>query len=454
MKITSVAGASLQSAVGSGNIRQPQPESTGTPAYEIELSGTQKATQEKIAPALKDRRGSLLGYDLDREATRAMKASSQTQTPLWEITATEMSMDVLSSRNGDVSAGISMGILPSIYAQTKNFDTEVTARQAKFLQAEQNIQAEGAQGFLRYNRMYAGMAKEASESINAGTIEQWKKAGQWSAQLDSFYQTAKDYADKLQAKSGVLIGVDLPYKSTEHLAGANRINAAYLGSYAQVGVNLLNFMAGHQEAEDIWVKAVQGSYQDAEALYGALEEQGHADIAAALQENTQTARTKFGSGTMKLDKSVAQFSYHNDMGEVWRQSVGEDAYNRFAAKFGLQDAKITYSGKELASIAKEAPGNLADLKANPQKRDVSGHIEDNKEKAAAPKQADNTEEQIAALQDKIKRIQQQISALKKNPSLSQEELTRQTQNYQKQIETYKRQIMDIKIQQMERQKYN
>ncbi len=44
MKITSVAGASLQSAVGSGNIRQPQPESTGTPAYEIELSGTQKAT--------------------------------------------------------------------------------------------------------------------------------------------------------------------------------------------------------------------------------------------------------------------------------------------------------------------------------------------------------------------------------------------------------------------------
>ncbi len=333
MKITSVAGASLQSAVGSGNIRQPQPESTGTPAYEIELSGTQKATQEKIAPALKDRRGSLLGYDLDREATRAMKASSQTQTPLWEITATEMSMDVLSSRNGDVSAGISMGILPGIYAQTK------------------------------------------------------------------------EYADKLQAKSGGLIGVDLPYKSTEHLAGANRINAAYLGSYAQVGVNLLNFMAGHQEAEDIWVKAVQGSYQDAEALYGALEEQGHADIAAALQENTQTARTKFGSGTMKLDKSVAQFSYHNDMGEVWRQSVGEDAYNRFAAKFGLQDAKITYSGKELASIAKEAPGNLADLKANPQKRDASGHIEDNKEKAAAPKQADNTEEQIAALQDKIKRIQ-------------------------------------------------
>lgn len=456
MKIDTTLGAAMQTSIANNeHIPSQKTEISTTPAYQVELTGTVHDTTSKIAAAISNRRSSLGAYNsMDLETAKAMKTSSQTQKPQWEITATEMSMDLLNGRSGDISAGVSMGILKNLYTLTKNFDTDVVARQEKFMQAANNIQSEGAQEFLRYNKMYAGIAKEASEGNNAGTIEKWKKAGQWSADLDQFYQAAKDYADKLQAKSGILIGVDLKYKATEHLSGANSINAAYLGSYAQVGVNLLNFMANHQNAEDIWVKAVQGNYQDADALYSALNEQGHADIATSLQNSIQSARDKIYSGTMKLDKSVAQFSYNTDMGEIWRQSIGETSFSDFTAKFGLKNVKIIYTAKELAAIANDSPENLADLQANPQLRDENGFIVDNQSQPAKHSQTNAVDEQIAALQDKIKRIQKQISALQKNPHLSPEELTHQTQNYQKQIETYQRQISDIKIQQLERQKYS
>ena len=456
MKIDTTLGAAMQTSIANNeHIPSQKTEISTTPAYQVELTGTVHDTTSKIAAAISNRRSSLGAYNsMDLETAKAMKTSSQTQKPQWEITATEMSMDLLNGRSGDISAGVSMGILKNLYTLTKNFDTDVIARQEKFMQAANNIQSGGTQEFLRYNKMYAGIAKKASEGNNAGTIEKWKKAGQWSADLDQFYQAAKDYADKLQAKSGILIGVDLKYKATEHLSGANSINAAYLGSYAQVGVNLLNFMANHQNAEDIWVKAVQGNYQDADALYSALNEQGHADIATSLQNSIQSARDKIYSGTMKLDKSVAQFSYNTDMGEIWRQSIGETSFSDFTAKFGLKNVKIIYTAKELAAIAKDSPRNLADLKANPQLRDENGFIVDNQSQPAKHSQTNAVDEQIAALQDKIKRIQKQISALQKNPHLSPEELTHQTQNYQKQIETYQRQISDIKIQQLERQKYS
>ncbi|SDG14593.1 hypothetical protein SAMN05216584_102220 [Selenomonas sp. WCT3] len=455
MKIDSIAnvpgtGMKYQSPV---TVKQEDP--MATPAYTVEIASTRKEEAAKIAPTLADKRGQLLSDStlMDREATRAMKASSQTQTPLWEITATDISMDLLSNRNGDTSAGVYMGILRSSYGWTKNFDADVVARQEKFFQAADNIQQGGAKTFLQYNQLYAGITQAAAERSNEGTIEGWKKDGQWSASLEKFYQEAKDYASTLQGKSGVLLAVDLVYKSPQHLNAANDIEASNLGSMAHVGVNLLNFMANHQEGEAIWIKAVQGEYKDADELYAALTEDGHEDLAAALQANIEEARSHIGSGSMKLDKSVGQFSYKANMGELWRETVGEEAYQDFAQKLGLSETKVRFSAKDLAAIAQRGKEGLADLRANPQKRDENGFLVDNKEDQDEPVAKNKQgEEQIAALREKIQRLRQQISALHKNFNLSPEAIEKQAATYQKMINTYQQQIADIQLQQLEQQR--
>ena len=456
MKINNMVNTAIQPVIDNHeSAHNSKSADLATPAYKIELTGTNSDTNTKIKPVLNDMRINLGGQnDACHEEAMAMKKSIMTQKPLLEITATEMSMDLLSNRNGDVSAGIYLGILKTIYAGTNHFDSDVVTKQENFLQVANNINSEGEKGFLRYNKMFASIAKEATEATNEGTIEKWIKDGTWSESLEKIYQNAKAYASELQEKSGVLIGVDFKYKSTEYLSGANNISSAYLGSFAQVGVNLLNFMSQHHEAESVWVKAVQGEYNDSVALYDALKKQGYGDIAAALQENINNSRNNFNSGAMKLDDSVAQFSYSRNMGELWRESIGEDGYKLFTDRFNLHSVSITYTAKDLADIADEASENFAALRKNPIQRDKSGIIADNKKDSVEQKHANGIDEQIAALQDKIKRIRQQMSALLKNPSLSPEELTQKTQNYQKQIDTYQRQIMEIKIQQMERQKYS
>ena len=154
MKIDTTLGAAMQTSIANNeHIQSQKTESSTTPAYQVELTGTVHDTTSKIAAAISDRRSSLGAYNsMDLETAKAMKANSQTQKPQWEITATEMSMDLLNGRSGDISAGVSMGILKDIYSLTKNFNANVVARQEKFMQAANNIQSGEHRNFCATTR--------------------------------------------------------------------------------------------------------------------------------------------------------------------------------------------------------------------------------------------------------------------------------------------------------------
>ena len=317
----------------------------------------------------------------------------------------------------------------------------------KYFQAASAIEQGGVSTFRKLNLEFASVAYVANLQDRDYLANKDIAKGRYTREE---YAQAQSFAAKLQNKAGVFVQAS---------SGDGPFSYSYNGTIASVGVKCLNIMAGHEEAEAIWLKAVQGKYQNNEEVTAALQAGGFNEAAEDYTSFLRSHTTR----RLTMD-DIMQAKFGQGDSTIWNAAVGREKYAAFQAQYG-GNGHFTYTAKQIsqaylngqqeAEIIHKATSDRepSDFYVTEDGRVIKRNAPQKESNEAENKKSSSAEAQINALQEKIKRIRQQLSALHKNPNLSPEEQTRQTENYQKQIETFQRQIMDIKIQEMERQKH-
>ena len=318
----------------------------------------------------------------------------------------------------------------------------------KYFQAAFAVEQGGASTFRKLNLEFASVAYVANRQDRDYLADKDIAKGIYTREE---YVKAQGFTAKLQNKAGVFVQAS---------SGDGTFSYSYNGTIASVGVKCLNIMASHEEAEAVWINAVQGKYQNNGEVTAALKAGGFTeaaeDYAAFLGSHTTRRLTM---------ADMMQAGFEQEDSTIWNAAVGRDKFAAFQAQYG-GNGHFTYTAKQLsqayqngqqeAELIHKATSDRdpSDFYVTEDGRAIKRNAQQKESSEGENKRSSSAEAQINALQEKIKRIRQQLSALHKNPNLSPEEQTRQSENYKKQIETFQRQIMDIKIQEMERQKHD
>ena len=191
--------------------------------------------------------------------------------------------------------------------------SEANERFEKYRNVARKIRAGGEETFRWYNLKFAGMAAYANTFYMDGELQKRIARGHTTVEE---YTRAKSYASELQNRAGVFVAPDFSVPSENYAEG---IRYTYNGSLANIGVKLLDFMARHREAGDVWVKAAQGAYKNHSEILTALKDAGLDDTAAAYHEFVNAATNK----NYTMDKAMKR-TFSHEVGGFWDAVISDD----------------------------------------------------------------------------------------------------------------------------------
>ena len=216
--------------------------------------------------------------------------------------------------------------------------SEANERFEKYRNVAQKIRAGGEETFRWYNLKFAGMAAHANTFYMDGELQ--KRIARGHTTMEE-YTRAKSYASELQNRAGVFVAPDFSVPSENYAEG---IRYTYNGSLANIGVKLLDFMARHREAGDVWVKAAQGAYKNHSEILTALKDAGLDDTAAAYHEFVHDATNK----NYTMDKAMTR-TFSHEVGGFWDAVISDDnVYGRLQRSIrGGDTSPMRYTQSEM-----------------------------------------------------------------------------------------------------------
>ena len=120
---------------------------------------------------------------------------------------------------------------------------------------EENIAKGGKKAMLEYNLMFAGTAAYATVQVTDGYATKFIEKEIYTQDQ---YNKIKIFATDLQNKSGVFVSPSFDWKN----ATGSEIKYSYMGALCSIGVDKLDFMESHREADEIWTQLAQGAYKN------------------------------------------------------------------------------------------------------------------------------------------------------------------------------------------------
>ncbi len=302
---------------------------------------------------------------------------------------------------------------------------------------EENIAKGGKKAMLEYNLMFAGTAAYANAQVTDGYAKDFIEKGIYT---QAQYDKIKNFATDLQNKAGVFVSPNFDWEN----ATGSQIKSSYMGALCTIGVNKLDFMANHREADEIWTQLAQGAYKNNRELLQALHDGGYDDTAKAYAKQlhiTEDSATETFDDQFTLDTD-----FKKENGALWDVTVGyqyQGPTNRQAFKdlqtkyFGSADVNVTYTPEQLKEAYANGKTEAKTLNTHPflEMKDEESSLERKKKQLAALKK------QLAALDKEIQEVRDtKLSEEKKADSINKFE--QQKQPIQTRINDVLNSIMD------------
>ena len=237
---------------------------------------------------------------------------------------------------------------------------EANERFEKYRNVLSKISAGGKETFRQYNLNLASMAVLSNTAYADKELEKRITRGHTTREE---YARAKTYANELQNRAGVFVAPDFSSPSTKFAA---RIRYEYNGTLANIGVKELDFMARHQEADDVWVKVAQGAYKNHSEITTALADAGLNDTATAYHEFITGLTRKHYSLN---DAMTAEFSH--ERGELWEAVTNDiNGYDRMRNSMRGDDASpLRYTPSEINRALSDGADEIKFLERLSRERD-------------------------------------------------------------------------------------
>ena len=315
---------------------------------------------------------------------------------------------------------------------------EIMKEWDKYYHIEENIAKGGKKAMLEYNLMFAGSTTYANEKLTDMYANKFIKEGIYTQEQ---YDKVRNFASYLQNESGVFVSPDF---QSDH-ANGTKIKYSYMGTLCSIGVQSLEVMADHREADEIWVQLAQGAYKNNNEMLQALRDHGYSDVADAyinkiVEISDHRATAKY------LTQVPFNTDFKKENGALWDVTIGYQsdgmlncqAFKDLQMKyFNSDDVNITYTSEQLKTAyeaGKKEEASLNKTFACDLKDDESS-IERKKKQIAALKK------QIAALNKEIQEIRDtKLPEEKKTDSVNK--LEKQKQPIQSRINDILNSIMD------------
>ena len=315
---------------------------------------------------------------------------------------------------------------------------EIMKEWDKYYHIEENIAKGGKKAMLEYNLMFAGTTTYANEKLTDMYANKFIEEGIYTQEQ---YNKTRNFASYLQNESGVFVSPD--FQSDD--ANGTKIKYSYMGTLCSIGVQSLEVMADHREADEIWVQLAQGAYKNNNEMLQALRDYGYSDVADAYINKIVEI-----SDHRATAEDLTQFAFNTDFkkqnGALWDVTIGyqSDGILNFQAFKDLQmkyfnsdDVNVTYTSEQLKTAYESGKKEEASLNKTfaCDLKDDESSIERKKKQIAALKK------QIAALNKEIQEIRDtKLPEEKKTDSVNK--LEKQKQPIQSRINDILNSIMD------------
>lgn len=301
----------------------------------------------------------------------------------------------------------------------------------------EEIEKGGEKTLLAYNLMFAGMAAYANEDNNDGWARKYIMENGYEEET---YNNIKKFAAELQDKSNVYVSLDFGYLDYEDIDEANSIKYSYMGAMCSIGVQALDFMAEHREADDVWVNVAQGKYKNQEELLQGLRDGGHDGVADAYAKQIL--------GVEEEDKEeLSQWEFASENGALWNVTIGhrkpreEKPRQKFEdlklKYFGDADARVTYTKEQLRQAYKEGSKKAEKFIWQSSKGYAAPAEEDTKSA-----ELDRKRKQIQSLRKQLMELNREIRDLKSS-MLAEENKSEKIKQIQQRQQTIQIQIEDV-----------
>ncbi|MBP2633323.1 MAG: hypothetical protein H6Q70_3951 [Firmicutes bacterium] len=315
---------------------------------------------------------------------------------------------------------------------------EAQAALDKYYNAGKYINQGGKDTFLQYNLKFAAITAYENDKLSDRIAKQQITAGQYTSEE---YSTAKNYAKILQAKAGVFVTADFVCDGYARQF-ATGITYSYNGLVCDVGTEELNFMAHHDEAQSVWVKAAQGEYKNKDEIAQALREGGYKDVADQFAVKC----------TGEMNTEVGAFSENFMHGNAGRTDDYQHLYQKL---FGDTEIKPRYSAQQLdAAYYWEGKQGSDDFAKYPLDRDPMilyideyGHATNvtyanKKEKDTSSSENSTPSQRISSLKSEISELRKQLEQIKEG-SLDARHKQEMIKNINNHMQTIQQQINTI-----------
>lgn len=301
----------------------------------------------------------------------------------------------------------------------KDLSLEQSNDLEKYYSIKEKIENNGKDALKSYNLMFAGIAALANYKTFEIYANRFMQEGKFSQEK---YNKLNTYAENLQNKSGVFISVDFQLDD----ASGREIKYSYMGSLCAIGVQQLNFMADHREAEKVWIQLAQGAFNNKDEMLQALRKEGFEEIADSYMNCSE-----------KEDTSIA---FEKEDGALWDATIGykkdaptdKEAFKNLKIKyFGHDNVSLTYSADQLKKSFEQGKKEAKVLNEIPKMNGLDEESE-----------ADIKKKQIENVKKKIKNLNKEIKDIR-NTGLSKEKIDGMVKKLEQQIETLQIQINDL-----------
>lgn len=304
-----------------------------------------------------------------------------------------------------------------------NQKNEALAMWDKYVNAAENIAKGGKDTFLEYNLMFAGIAANANDRMTQKWLDHFKESGNYTQER---YDNVKQYATELQDKSGVFVSAEFQKDD----ASGNDIKYSYMGALCSIGVDELEFMAKHREAEDVWVNVAKGAYQNEGEMFQALRDKGYGNVV-----------DEYVGRFSATEETLSQIDFKREDGALWDTTVGyqynmppnkqafKDLKNKY---FGKEDVHVTYTSEQLRNAYEQGEKEAKTLNDHP-----FFNLQTEGEKKGG---TDNSH-RIENLKKQIKELNKQIQEIK-DMALPEERKNEMIKSFEQQIQTIQTQIND------------
>ena len=324
---------------------------------------------------------------------------------------------------GDTALEMSMILVRDLLNRhifTEDQEKEMTERLDKYINASKYIEKGGKEAFLEYNLMFAGIAAYVNDYYTDKHAEKLISEEKYTKEE---YEKVKKFAAELQNKAGVFVSVHI---------SPGTLSYSYMGTVCSITDKELDFMADHREADEVWIKLVQGDYKNMAEVLHSLHDKGLDSVVEAYKKEFN----------YKDEYAISDPGFKQETGALWSQTVGycgegpadSEALNRLKIKYlGDKDARVKYTPGQLNKAYADGEKEFEKISDIP-------FLEFNKEEEEA--ESEKKKKQIESLKKKIKEIEKQIREIR-DTSLPDEKKNKMSEKFEKEIETIQMQINEL-----------